>query len=179
MMNRVLSTAASSPAAWLLAGLLLGQPAVARAAPALAASATAQALTPTTLEELYPSAGLRDPFAPVAGVGGGKGVKDAPAAGPAMTSDDFSIHNLELKGIMEDRTGGFAILIDPRYGASFVLRRGKLFDQRNKPVPGVTGEVKAKQRIVQLVAGPEKDVQILTMNEREDEDYEGGTKDKQ
>ena len=43
----------------------------------------------------------------------------------------------------------------------------------------MTGEVKAKQRIVQLVAGPEKDVQILTMSEREDEDYEGETKDKQ
>ncbi|MBI4346847.1 MAG: hypothetical protein HY553_08325 [Elusimicrobia bacterium] len=157
-------------------------PAAKAAAPAPAAgSAAAMAISiGSTVEEIYLGASKRDPFLSVAGTAA-KAVapKDGEVALPPgmMAEEDFSIHGLEVKGVMEDRTGGFAILIDPKFGASFVLRRGRLFDVRNKPVPGVTGSVKAKQKSVTLI-GPDRDKRVLTMAEKEEDGAPGDAKDK-
>lgn len=152
----------------------------AAAAPAAAISTSPLSISVgSTIEEIYAGATLRDPFVAVAGAARAVAAATAPGETPipagTVPSEDFSIHSLELKGVMEDRTGGFAILVDPKFAASFVLKRGKLFDVRNKPVPGVTGFVKAKQKSVMLVGpGPDRDKRILTMAEKEEED-EGRT----
>ncbi len=145
-------------------------------APPPAVSVSTSIAIGSTIEEIYPGAPPRDPFVAVAGQA--RSAASAPAASgetpiPVGTvpSEDFSIHSLELKGVMEDRSGGFAILVDPKFGASFVLKRGRLFDVRNKLVPGVTGLVKAKQKSVMLIGpGPEHDKRVLTMAEKEDGD---------
>lgn len=133
-----------------------GKPA---AVPGVAAST--KTATFSTVEEMYPAFRLRNPFAPVMGAG------SASPAAVEMPPDEFSIHGLELKGIMEDRFGGYALLRDTKYGVRFVLRRGKLLDAKNKPVPGVTGWVRVKQKTVRLVTA-EKEVQVLTLGEPED-----------
>lgn len=165
-----------------LEGAAAAKAAPSPAAASTAAGSTAAALTAIgkTVEEIYLGAGKRDPFLAVAGTAA-KAVapKDGePVLAPGMMpEEDFSIHGLEVKGVMEDRTGGFAILVDSKFGASFVLKRGKLFDVRNKPVPGVTGSVKARQKTVTLI-GPDRDKRVLTMAEKEEDGAPGDAKEK-
>ncbi|MBI5200110.1 MAG: hypothetical protein HY925_00870 [Elusimicrobia bacterium] len=146
------------------------------AAPAGAVSVSTNIAIGSTIEEIYTGAALRDPFIAVAGAAKASAIAalapgETPIPAGTVPSEDFSIHSLELKGVMEDKTGGFAILVDPKFGASFVLRRGKLFDVRNKLVPGVTGMVKAKQKSVMLIGpGPEHDKRVLTMAEKDEEE---------
>ena len=169
-MNRHLATLAGA-AAWLA----VSAPCAMAAPPAAPAVSTR---TASTVDELYPIAGLRNPFAPVPG--GSARVGAAPPTGaegsamPAglMPPEEFSIHALSLKGVMEDRSGALAVLGDSKYGASFVLKQGRLYDVKNKPVPGVTGVVKVKQKTVRLTT-PERDVEILRMGEHEDNDSGG------
>ncbi|MEK9145958.1 MAG: hypothetical protein AAB339_10140, partial [Elusimicrobiota bacterium] len=78
---------------------------------------------------------------------------------------EFSIHLLNLKGILKDRRGSYAILTDT-LGGSFLLKDGKLFDYKNKPLPGVTGAIQPKQKSVTLMT-PDKDVQVLRIGEEE------------
>lgn len=139
-------------------------------APKPAAAGPGAAAKPvSTAEELFPAA-VRNPFVKVEGTGQRAG----PGANGLVPAEEFSIYGLVLKGVMEDRSGaGSAILTDPKYGASFVLRRGKLYDSRNKPVPGVTGKVKARQRTVELV-GRDRERRLLTMNEREEDQENSG-----
>lgn len=113
-------------------------------APAVTPS-TKTAGTPTTIDELYPAGALRNPFVKVEG-----GKEGAATLAGSIPEGEFSIHGLALKGLMDDRGDGIAILVDPKYGASFVFRRGKLYDSKNKAVPGVRGAVKVKQRTVVL-----------------------------
>ncbi|MBI4423318.1 MAG: hypothetical protein HY554_06305 [Elusimicrobia bacterium] len=148
----------------------------AKAAPAVAAS-TAPAKEPETVEEMYPVAKMRDPFAAVIGGGGSGSGASATALVPL---EEFSIHGLVLRGVMQDRTGTFAVLTDPKYGAAFVLKRGRLYDAKNKPVRGVTGVVKVKQKTVELMTA-EQDKQVLTLGESDDAkppDPKGDAKDK-
>lgn len=132
--------------------------------------------TPETIEEMYPAFTLRNPFVKIEGGGAGAGPKpaeDGTTAGD-IPEGEFSIAALEVKGILEDRAGGFAILVDPKYGASYVLKKGFLFDVKNKRVPGVTGTVRARQRTVELV-DEEEERHTLTMKEKdEDEEAPGG-----
>ncbi|MCX5788969.1 MAG: hypothetical protein NTX64_10760 [Elusimicrobia bacterium] len=170
-MNRHLATLTGA-AAWLAASA-----ACAMAAPPAAPAVSTQ--TASTVDGLYPIAGLRDPFVPVPGGSGRGGAAAAPtdAEGSAMPAglmppEEFSIHALALKGVMEDRSGALAVLVDSKYGASFVLKQGRLYDVKNKPVPGVTGVVKVKQKTVRLTT-PERDVEVLRMGEHEDNDSGG------
>lgn len=137
------------------------------AAPAVAASTkTAAAGTPTTLEEMYPAGSLRNPFVKVEG-----GKDGAASLTGVIPEGEFSIHGLALKGLMDDRGDGIAILVDPKYGASFVLRRGKLYDPKNKPVYGVRGSVKVKQRTVVLT---DESGESATITMAEPSDARGG-----
>jgi Tfp pilus assembly protein PilP len=78
--------------------------------------------------------------------------------------ENFSIHSLNLKGIMKDGAGAYAILADGQTSASFVLKGGVLFDFRNKRVPGVTGTIQMRRKTVTLMTA-DKDVQPLKMGE--------------
>lgn len=148
---------------------LLAAPLPARAAapPARAAStstvvdASTGAARPPSIDEIYGGTKLRDPFVRL----GGAGVS-APAAAPTKEydPDDFTIHALELKGILRDKAGPMALIFDPGSNMSFILRGGKLYDSKKKAVPGITGSIKIEQKTVTLMTA-DKDVQILRLGE--------------
>ncbi len=128
-------------------------------------ASSAKATEPTAIDELYKGGKARDPFAKVDGTGTQAPEPDA-SASDTTAREDFSIHSLVLKGIMQDSAGAYAVLVDPKYNLTFVLKKGRLFNPKNKPVPGVTGVIKPKQKMVQLIT-TDKDVQILILGESE------------
>lgn len=118
------------------------------------------------VDDIYGGAKLRDPFMKLAG----SGVQAAPAAAAAKEFDpeEFSIHQLELKGIMRDKAGWTALLVDMNTRLSFLLRGGRLYDLKKKAVAGVTGVVKPAEKTVVLTTA-DKDVQTLKLGEDADE----------
>lgn len=119
------------------------------------------------IDDVYGGAKLRDPFQRLTGGGGVAAV--AIAAPPKeFDPEDFSIHQLELKGIMRDKTGLTALLSDMTTHFTFILRGGRLYDMRKKAVPGVTGVIQLAQKTVTLTTA-DKDVQTLRLGEDADE----------
>lgn len=118
------------------------------------------------VDDIYGGAKFRDPFMKLAG----SGVQAAPVAAAAkeFDPDEFSIHQLELKGIMRDKAGWTALLVDMNTRLSFLLRGGRLYDLKKKAVPGVTGVVKPAEKTVVLTTA-DKDVQTLKLGEDADE----------
>lgn len=90
----------------------------------------------------------------------------APVA--TFNPEEFSIHDLLLKGILKGKAGDYAIFAGAGSGASFLLEGGKLLDASGKPIPGVSGMVRAAQKSVQLTT-KDGDVQILKLGEEEEE----------
>ncbi len=81
----------------------------------------------------YPYQEERDPFVPLlAGSGSGR---------PGSMSLMQNFGSLELKGILRDR-GGKVAIIGTASGDNFVLKSGRIYDQRNHIVNGVTGIIK-------------------------------------
>ena len=124
-------------------------------------SATATAVT---VGQIYKAENMPDPFIPVTGGGSG----DTPRIqlqqqGDQTVAPVFSIHDLVLTGIMEETKGKQALLRNPGTGLSYTLTGGKLFDQKKKPVRGVTGIIKGRQVI--LMTDADEDVQTLTLHE--------------
>ncbi|MBI2361757.1 MAG: hypothetical protein HYV15_00005, partial [Elusimicrobia bacterium] len=78
--------------------------------------------------------------------------------------ENFSIHSLELKGLMRDKKGHTALLFDAATATAFVLRGGRVYDPKKKPIPGVTGTIKMEQKTVTLMTA-DKDVQTLRLGE--------------
>ncbi len=117
-----------------------------------ASSASFVAASPATI---YTTEKIRNPFSPAsAGIIGGK----------AYDMADFSIHNLTLKGLMKDRAADFALFTDNTYGASFILRRGKLSDPKGKAVPGVKGSMDLKKKTAYLETS-DGDVQLFGLGD--------------
>jgi len=159
----------------ILAALIaLALPGVARAAAAAApapsgAPATPPAVATSTAAPLSPSSiytaeRLRDPFAPLTQSGGGAG--GVSASGKVFSASDFNIHNLSLRGVMKDSAADYALFTDNEFGVSFILRRGKLYDGKNKPVRGVTGKLRVKDRWAELETA-DHDVQIFRLGDEE------------
>lgn len=139
--------------ALLLAGAAFG----AAVPPVEVKSSTAPPPSPSTI---YPVERLRDPFT-AASAGGTN-------TGRPFSFDDFNIHNLSLRGIMKDSTADYALFSDSEFGVSFILRKGKLYDGKGKPVPGVMGKLKVREKSAQLET-PEHDVQIFRLGDEEKE----------
>jgi hypothetical protein len=118
---------------------------------------------PKSIEDIYTGGKLRDPFVALGGAGG------APSSSVTdFDMADFSIHELELKGIMRDKNGAFAMLIDESTRTGFILRRGRVYTYKNERVPGVTGRINLAQKTVVLIT-VDKDVQTLRLGEDEEE----------
>lgn len=124
--------------------------------PAVATSTAAIGAEPV-VQDLYPAERLRlrDPFVPLGGTSSG-------FQGGEMV--EFSIHNLVLKGIMQDPSGDYALFVDANSGSDYVLRKNTLYDNRNKPVPGVSGIIKPQQKTVHLLTS-DQDVQTFILGE--------------
>lgn len=91
---------------------------------------------------------VRDPFQPLlgdlaAGMPFGEGTPGT--AGPAI-----NVGALSLKGIVQDPVRRFALLSDAA-GGSYVVRDGKLLDNRGQEVRGVTGFVKERSVVLTTV----------------------------
>lgn len=146
-----------------LLAVLLAPPAAAQAAPA-ASSGTAAAFgaSTQTVSTIYTGDRYRDPFLPPSA--GGGPARPKVQEGPLVVD----IHAVQLRGIMKDSAGDFA-LFGMDNGMTLILRGGRLYDERNKRVPGVTGRVRIKQKRAELIT-EDKDVQVFTLGETVDPD---------
>ncbi|MDP3542088.1 MAG: hypothetical protein Q8T11_06410 [Elusimicrobiota bacterium] len=128
---------------------------------AVTASA-AVGVTTQTVSTIYTGDRVRDPFLPAA-MGGGSARRrdDAKTEGPEVVD----IHAMSLRGIMKDDKIDYA-LFTSETGSSYLLRGGRLYDERQKPVPGIRGAIKIKQKTVELIT-PDKDVQVFRLGEDE------------
>lgn len=146
-------------------------PGMARAQEAAVAEST-KTVKPRTVDDIYKGSKYRVPFIEISvQSGGGAAIQTALKE---WDPEDFSIHELDLKGIMKDKSGAFAILTDRLAGVGFVLRGTKLFDFKNNRIEGVRGKINVAQKTVYLIT-PDKDVQTLQLGgdeEEEDEDEE-------
>jgi hypothetical protein len=117
-----------------------------------------------TVSSIYTGDHSRDPFLPPAmGATSVRRADDSKTGGP----EQVDIHGMMLRGIMRDPKVGYA-LFTYEGGGTYMLRGGKLYNERNKPVPGITGAIRLKQKTVELITA-DKDVQVFRLGEDEKE----------
>lgn len=143
-------------------------PAPAAAKPAVAASTSAAHMpigsSTQTVSSIYTGDRSRDPFLPAAmGASSARRSDDVKSDGPELVD----IHGMSLRGIMKDAKVDYA-LFTAETGGTYLLRGGKLYNERNKVVPGIGGSIKLKQKTVELIT-PDKDVQVFRLGEDEKE----------
>ncbi|OGS36416.1 MAG: hypothetical protein A2506_08195 [Elusimicrobia bacterium RIFOXYD12_FULL_66_9] len=137
--------------------------AAAPVSPAAPAAATSLIGASThTISSLYTGDRVRDPFLP-ASMGGSAPMRAVDEDAEPVATD---IHSLQLRGLLKDRSSDFAIFGSDT-GQTYLLRAGRLFDSRNKRVPGVTGRIQLKQKRVELVTA-DKDVQVFVLGETDE-----------
>lgn len=134
------------------------------AAPAVAAS-TKTAVSTQTVSNIYTGDRVRDPFLPAA-MGASSARRPTAQDGQQEGPEVVDIHGMTLKGIMKDANVDYA-LFSAETGGTYLLRGGKVYNDRNKPVPGLTGRIKLKQKTVELIT-PDKDVQVFRLGEDEE-----------
>ncbi|NNN07193.1 MAG: hypothetical protein HKL90_14970 [Elusimicrobia bacterium] len=114
----------------------------------------ALALSTYTVSTLYTGDQVRDPFLP-------------PSASPHKRAggspDVVDIHSVQLRGILKDEKTDYAVFTND-FGATLILRGGRLYDERSRVVPGITGRIKPKQKWVELMTA-DKDVQPFHLGE--------------
>jgi len=162
----------------LLLGLwpLAASAAEAPKAPAASANPSApavQASTPTAkprIDDFFTGMKKRSPYA-------------MPSGGSRSTSgtqQEFDIEELDanqfirqlyLKGLLRDKNGAMALLVDSASENGLILRGGKLYDYKNNLIKGVLGEINMAQKTVKLTS-PDKEVRILRLGEEEGSDEE-------
>ena len=121
-------------------------------------------VTTQTVSTVYTGDRVRDPFLPAAmGASTARRIDDAKTEGPEVVD----IHGMTLRGIMKDRLIDYA-LFTAETGGTYLLRGGKLYNERNKVVPGIRGVIKLKQKTVELIT-PDKDVQVFRLGEDDKE----------
>lgn len=132
-----------------------------------ASSAAARGLigvSTQTVSSIYTGDRSRDPFLPAAmGASSVRRVTDEKNEGPEVVD----IHGMLLRGIMKDSKLDYA-LFTAETGGTYLLRGGRLYNERNKPVPGITGVIKLKQKTVELITA-DKDVQVFRLGEDDKE----------
>lgn len=137
--------------------------------PAVAAS-TGAAHAPVsgstqTVSSIYTGDRSRDPFMPAA-MGASSSARRIVDDSKPGAPEQVDIHGMSLRGIMKDPKVDYA-LFTYEGGGTYLLRGGKLYNERNKPVPGITGAIRLKQKTVELIA-PDKDVQVFRLGEEEE-----------
>ncbi len=137
--------------------------------PAAVAASTSTALplgvSTQTVSTIYTGDRSRDPFMPAAM--GAKSARRVTDENKPEGPEVVDIHGMQLKGILKDTKIDFA-LFSAEAGGSYILRGGKLYNERNKQVPGITGNIKIKQKTVELITA-DKDVQVFRLGEEDKE----------
>lgn len=157
-----------------LLAALLASPAPAAGVVASTAAATSPALAQSTqtVGSLYTGDRVRDPFLPASSGGGRSVAKKEDGEPEAPPTAD--IHALSLRGLLKDSNADYAIFA-AETGETFMLRAGRLYNDRNKPVQGITGRINLKQKLVELFT-PEKDRQPFIIGEARDKEKDEGKK---
>jgi hypothetical protein len=133
-------------------------------APSTGAAQSPLGVSTQTVSTIYTGDRVRDPFLPAAmGATRSRRVEDVKSEGPEVVD----IHGMTLRGIMKDPKIDYA-LFTAENGGTYLLRGGRLYNERNKAVPGITGAIKLKQKTVELVT-PDKDVQVFRLGEDDKE----------
>lgn len=128
------------------------------------AAKAAVGISTLTVANIYTGDRVRDPFLPAAmGSSRPRPPVDAKVEGPEVVD----IHGMALRGIMKDARVDYALFASEN-GGTYLLRGGKLYNERNKAVPHITGVIKLKQKTVELMA-PGGDVQPFRLGEDEKE----------
>jgi len=144
------------------AGSALAGPAPSAVAASTAPASSAIGASTQTVSSIYTGDRVRDPFLPAAmGSSRPRRSDDAKTEGPEVVD----IHGLSLRGIMKDAKVDYA-LFSSENGGTYLLRGRKLYNERNKAVPGITGAIRLKQKTVELVTA-DKDVQVFRLGEDE------------
>lgn len=151
-----------------LLSALLASSALAAGAPAPVTPAPPPALAQSTqtVGSLYTGDRVRDPFLPASSSGARAARKEE--GGQPEASPSVDIHALTLRGMMKDSAADYA-LFAAETGEVFMLRAGRLFNDRNKPVQGITGRIRLKQKMVELFT-PERDRQPFIIGESRDKE---------
>jgi len=92
-------------------------------------------------KRIYQGDRYRDPFIPLAG--SGIPVQILSSTGKST----FDPNSLTLKGIISTKTGRIAMLKQTN-GARYMIKDGKIFDNKNKSVKGFAGIVKEKSIVI-------------------------------
>ncbi len=117
---------------------------------------------PASISSVYRVEKRRDPFIKSTGSGPVRKTSDA------GEEEEFSIHRLALRAVMKDRQTGYALFSDKETGASYVFRKGRLYDSRNKRVPGVMGVLNIRRKSVKLFTR-DKDSEQFRLGQDEEE----------
>lgn len=149
----------NAPVVFILALIAFSAPERARAA---APEPLPIGMSTQTVSTIYTGDRVRDPFLPAAMGVTSRRVEENPD-GPVAVD----IHGLTLKGLLKDNANDFA-LFSSDSGGSYMLRAGRLYNERGKPVPGISGRIKLKQKTVELITA-EKDVQVFRLGDDEKE----------
>ena len=140
----LLATAGTASAAAPAAGPQTAKPAT---PPSVEASTGAE--RQLTISDLYNGTKYRDPFLPAGAAAAAPSEADKESQKEAEEAEmEFSIHSLNLKGIMQDRRGVSATLVHVKTGQGYILRSGKLFDYKSHRVPGVSGTIQSAKKSV-------------------------------
>jgi hypothetical protein len=130
---------------------------------ALRAAVEPAAPAPKDADDVYVYKGGRDPFLPLTGPG--MGGLDVPRASGEEV-DGFNPASLELKGILQTRTGRWAVLRHPGANTSFLVKDGRIEDSKRKAVTGFVGIVKEKSLVI---IGPNNQVTELKLQKDPEE----------
>lgn len=114
----------------------------------------ALAFSTYTVSTLYTGDQVRDPFLPSSA---------SPHKRVGGSPDVVDIHSVQLRGILKDERTDYAVFTND-FGATLILRGGRLYDERSRVVPGITGRIKPKQKWVELMTA-DKDVQPFHLGE--------------
>lgn len=140
---------------WMVA--MLAVRAWAAGSMAAAPASSVQVSSAATISSLYGVDRLRDPF----GRWGSQRGESRPFSLAA-----FSIHKLSLRAVMKDASSEFALFAEEETGASFLLRQGRLYDEKGKAVPGISGSMNIKTKSAALTAA-DGDVQVFRLGSEE------------
>jgi len=114
-----------------------------------------------TVDQAYRPSNSRDPLK-ISTVFGDEHAPKSKISLDELARSTFSVYNLTLTGILEDKRSKEAMLKDLTTGAVYTLKGGRVLDSKKKQLPGVSGVIKGKQVILMT-----KDKKVHQLNLRE------------
>ena len=144
------------------------------AQPAVASGSESSGTVKLRIEDFYSGAKKRDPFTMVGGGGSAPAGEKKEFNLETIDLNDF-VRKVVLKGLVRDKTGALALLVDPETETGLILRGGRLYDYKRNWIKGILGQVNMAQKTVKLTS-PDKEVRILRLGEDEESDDDAGPK---